>query len=310
MILTVTPNTALDQVIEIKHYIPGQRLDTLKETECIGGKGNLASGFAVDVGAQSVSLAFAGGHNGRRLAEMLRERGARPDFTQALGETRRILVIVDEQRGLQTWLVPVTLRVNRKIERALEQRVARWLPKASWLALCGSLPPGCPPRIYQRLCQRAHAAGVPVLVDSRGAALAHALGAQPEVVRLNQEELELTVGQKFPDMTTLIWALRRLLAEGIQLAVCSLGPEGAVAVTNTGGWRFVPPRIQQRSSAGSGDAFTAAILVWREKGADWPEALRWATAAGTAKALHARTDFPLDMDQVRRIYRRVRVTAL
>ena len=310
MILTVTPNTALDLVLEIDHYVPGERLKVDQETECIGGKGNLASAFAVDLGARSVALAFAAGRNGGRLAELLRERGARPDFTPALGETRRITVIVDAQREVQTWLVPATLRVNARAQRDLERRAARWIPKASWLALCGSLPPGCSPRLYERLARRAHAAGVPVLVDSRGPALAHALAAQPEVVRLNKEELEQTLGGQIGGLVPLVAALRRLLAEGIQLAVCSLGAEGAVAVTNTGGWRFVPPRIRQKSSAGSGDAFTAAILVDREKGGDWPQAIRWACAAGTVKARESRTDHPLDSSRVRAMVRRVKVTSL
>ena len=310
MILTVTPNTALDLVVEIEEYVPGLRIDILRETECVGGKGNLASGFAVDLGVRSVSLAFAAGPNGRRLSALLRERGVRPDFTPALGETRRLLVIVDDARQVQTWLVPVTLRVSRRIEQELERRVTRWLPKASWLALCGSLPPGCSPRIYYRLSMRAHEAAVPVLIDARGPALAHALAARPQVVRLNKEELELTLGKKIPDMGRLVAALRGLLAEGVEMAVCSLGAEGAVALAGANGWRFIPPRIQQRSSAGSGDAFTAAIMVWREKGADWPEAIRWACAAGAAKALEARTDHPLDLAVVRRMYRQVKVRAL
>jgi 1-phosphofructokinase family hexose kinase len=310
MILTVTPNTALDQVLEIDHYVPGERLNILQESECIGGKGNLASVFAVDLGARSVSLAFAAGRNGRRLAELVRGRGAQADFTPALGETRRITVIVDGQREVQTWLVPATLRVNSTAQRNLERRVANWLPKASWLALCGSLPPGCSPRLYERLARRAHAAGVPVLVDSRGPALAHALAAQPEVVRLNKEELGQTLGDKIRDLPALVAALRRLLAEGIQLAVCSLGAEGAVAVTRTGGWRFVPPHVRQRSSAGSGDAFTAAMLVERENGADWPQAIRWACAAGAVKARESRTDHPLDPARVRAMVRRIKVTTL
>ena len=310
MILTVTPNTALDQVIEIPHYVPGLRLDILKETECMGGKGNLASGFISDLGAKTVSLAFAAGRNGRRLASLLRERGVRPDFTIAGGETRRILVVVDARRAVQTWLVPVTLRVNRQIERDLEQRVARWLPKASWLALCGSLPPGCSPKIYHRLTRLAHSLKIPVLIDARGPALANALPARPEVVRLNKEELELTLGKKVPETPAIIRELRRIVAGGVELAVCSLGADGAVAVTAQAGWKFVPPKLKQKSSAGSGDAFTAAIMVWRERGAAWPEAIRWACAAGAAKAIHARTDHPLDLASVRRMYRGVKVANL
>jgi 1-phosphofructokinase family hexose kinase len=310
MILTVTPNTALDEVFEVAHYVPGERLDILKETLCIGGKGNLTSAYAVDLGRQSVSLGFAAGENGRTLARMLRGRGVRADFSSARGETRRIRVIVDEKRQGQTWLIPETLQVTRAGERDLEKRAGRWIPKADWLALCGSLPTGCSPDLYCRLARRAHARAVPVLIDSRGAPLAHTLAAQPEVVRLNKAELQQTLGQPIPNLLAVLAALRRLLAEGIQLGVCSLGADGAAAVTSQGGWRAIPPKIVQRSSAGAGDAFTAALLVWREKGADWPEALRWATAAGTVKAQEARTDHPLELRRVQAVYRRVRLNRL
>ena len=180
MILTVTPNTALDQVLEVEHYVPGERLNVLAQAECIGGKGNLVSAFAADFGMDSVSLGFAAGKNGRRLAELLRRRGARADFTPVQGETRRILVVVDHKRHVQTWLVPEGLRVNRSAERDLETRVRRWLPRASWLVLCGSLPAGCSPLLYHRLTTMAHAHNVPVLIDSRGPALLRALPARPE----------------------------------------------------------------------------------------------------------------------------------
>ncbi|MBI4166514.1 MAG: hexose kinase [Acidobacteria bacterium] len=310
MILTVTPNTALDQVIEIPHYVPGFRLHILKETECIGGKGNLASGFIADLGAKTVSLGFAAGRNGHRLAEMLRVRGAPPDFTPARGETRRLLVVVDERRQVQTWLVPATLHVNRKIERDLEQCAARWLPKSSWLALCGSLPLGCSPGIYRRLVRLAHSHRVPVLVDARGPALSNALPVRPEVVRLNKEELELTLGKRITSLPAIVRELRRIVAGGVEVAVCSLGADGAVAATAQAVWQFLPPKVRQKSSAGSGDAFTAAILVWRERGAEWLEAILWACAAGAAKAMHARTDHPLDLAAVRRKYRDVNVRNL
>jgi 1-phosphofructokinase family hexose kinase len=309
MILTVTPNTALDHVYEVQHYVPGARLNAFAEAECIGGKGNLASAFAVDFGACSVSLGFAAGENGRRLAQLLRKRGVRTDLSLVRGETRRIMVVVDQKRHGQTWLLPETLRVARAHERDLEERLARWLPKSSWLALCGSLPPGCSPLVYRRFTKLAHACRVPVLIDSRGRSLALALAASPEVVKLNRDELQATFGEPISTELALAMALRRLLAEGVDLAVCTLGAQGAIAMTSGTGWRILAPAIQMVSSAGSGDAFTAALLAWRERGAEWPEALRWACATGTAKALEARTD-RLDMDTARRLFRRVRVKNL
>lgn len=310
MILTVTPNTALERVLEVERYVPGSRLTILKDTQCIGGKGNLASAFAADLGAATVALGFAAGKSGWELATLLRSRGARVDFSPAEGETRRTVVVVDEALPGQTWLMPESLHATRAGQLHLHGRFGRWLVKTQWVALCGSLPKGCSADLYRRLTREARACGVPVLIDARGPALAQALASRPEVVRLNREELELTLGEKIPTMPRLLLAMRRLVAEGIELVVCTLGKEGAVAVTDAGGWRVLPPTVKMRSSAGSGDAFTAALLVWRAKGADWPVALRWAAAAGTAKALDAPTDAPLDLGRVRATYRRVKVSSL
>jgi 1-phosphofructokinase family hexose kinase len=309
MILTVTPNTALDQVLEVAHYEPAGRLNILRQTECIGGKGNLVSAFAADLGMDSVSLGFAAGENGRRLADLLRRRGACVDFTPAQGETRRIVVVVDHKRQAQTWMVPESLRVNRSAERDLERRVRRWLPKASWLVLCGSLPKGCSPLLYRRLTEMAHARHVPVLIDSRGPALLRALPARPQVMKLNTGELAATFDARPTTREALGVLLTAFLKEGVQWAVCTMGAAGAVAAGHEERWAVVPPTIRMRSSAGSGDAFTAALLVRREKGASWAEALRWAVAAGTAKAREARTDY-LDLQAVQHLHRRIKMRRL
>jgi 1-phosphofructokinase family hexose kinase len=309
VILTVTPNTALDHVVVIDRYVPGAHLRVLGQAECISGKGTVVSAIASDFGARSVALGFAAGRRGQRLAELLRARGVRPDLSPAQGETRQIVIVVEWERHGQTWLMPQTLAVRPAHEHHLEERAARWLPNSSWLVLCGSLPPGCSPKLYQRLIKRAHRAEIPVLLDTRGTALTEALSTEPDAVKLNREELEATLRRRLLTSAALVAGLRRLLARGARLAICTLGAQGALVVTREFGWRVTSPRVETRSSAGSGDAFTAALLKWKEDGADWPEALRWAAAAGAAKALEACTD-RLELKKVHALARRVKVTAL
>jgi len=309
MILTVTPNTSLDLVVVVDRYVSGAHVRVLEQTECISGKGTIVSAIASDFGARSVALGFAAGQRGRRLVGLLRARGVRADLSPAQGETRQIVVVVERERHGQTWLMPQALRVHPVHERHLEERAAHWLPRCSWLVLCGSLPPGCSPELYRRLIKRAHRGGIPVLLDTRGAALTQALAAEPEAVKLNCEELEATLRRRLPTNRALIAGLHQLLARGARLAICTLGAQGALVVTPEFGWRVVSPQVQTRSSAGSGDAFTAALLKWKEDGADWPEALRWAAAAGAAKALEAATD-RLELKKAYALARRVKVTAL
>lgn len=311
MILTVTPNTAIDHVLEVENFRFGERLPIIGESECVGGKGNLVSVFAISLGMKSVSLGFAAGANGRRLATLLRARNAQPDFVWVEGETRRITVVVDHQRGAQTWLVRETMRVTRAQVGQLVLRVDRWLPQATWLALCGSLPDGCPSDLYAQLVTISRKRGVPVLIDSRGEALVKALPASPQVVKMNLGELEATM--KYAKSSASGKPAARVLdpavfdESGLELAVCTMGERGAVAATAGKAWQLTPPRINSLSSAGSGDAFTAALLVQRAKGHDWREALRWAAAAGAAKAMEPQTD-RLKVHGIRQLYRKIRIS--
>jgi 1-phosphofructokinase family hexose kinase len=312
MILTVTPNTAIDHVLEVENFHFGERLSVTGEAECVGGKGNLVSVFAASLGMTSVALGFAAGANGRRLASLLRARDVEPDFSWAEGETRRITVLVDRQRGIQTWLVRETMRVTRAQVKHLLLRVERRLPDATWLALCGSLPAGCPPDLFARIVTMAKKSGVPVLIDSRGAALLNALQSVPQVVKMNLEELEATMqslrgGRR---KTSRVATIEPILFERshLELAVCTMGELGALAAVPGRAWQFTPPGIKSLSSAGSGDAFTAALLVRRSKGDDWRESLRWATAAGAAKAMEAGTD-RLSVRAMKRLYRKIRISA-
>jgi 1-phosphofructokinase family hexose kinase len=309
MILTVTPNTNLDHVYVIERLVRSGHLVASETAECVGGKGGLLSAFAADLGASSVALGFAAGENARKLARLLRERGVRADFTPVQGETRCIITIVERQNVHQTLLMPVTLRCSHRNELDLMRRTERWLRRSCWLALCGSLPPGCSPHLYARLTRRARRHQVPVLIDSRGHALSFALAAGPTVVKLNVEELERTVGQQLSTRRELAQALRRVVAKGVTLAVCTLGAGGAVAVTAEAGWRVILPRVTARNAVGAGDAFAAGLLAARMKGQEWPEALRWAAAVGTAKVLELRND-GLDRAKVRSLFPRVRVENL
>lgn len=306
MILTVTPNTTLDHVYVVDMLVRGEKLEATESIECLGGKGGLLSAFAVDLGARSVALGFGAGENGRKLARLLRERGVVTDLTFVQGETRRIITIVERRKTGETLLQPVTLRCTRRDEINLLKRVDRWLGKASWLALCGSLAPGCSPDLYARLAKLARKHRVPVMIDSRGFALSCALPERPAVIKLNRTELDQTVGRKLAKTSELTTALRGLVARGVELAACTLGAGGVIAATAEAAWRFIPPTVRSKSATGAGDAFGAGLLTFRERGLDWEQALRWAVAAGTGKSLETRTD-GFNPATVRSVYRRVKI---
>jgi 1-phosphofructokinase len=88
----------------------------------------------------------------------------------------------------------------------------------------------------------------------------------------------------------LIAGARRLVEYGARIAVISLGAAGAVCATGIGAWRARAPQITPRNTVGSGDAMVAALAWALMRSLTVPEALRLATALGSAAAA---SDAPL-----------------
>ena len=108
-------------------------------------------------------------------------------------------------------------------------------------------------------------------------------------VKPNRAELEAWAGTPLQTELDIAAALCRLVREGTELAVVSLGAEGAMAVGQGRLWRVRPPRVQAVNTVGSGDAFAAGLAVGLERNLPLAEVLALACASGTANALHPET---------------------
>lgn len=136
------------------------------------------------------------------------------------------------------------------------------------------------------LCQELK---VPTLLDPAPApskALPRALYGV-DVFSPNQSEAELLLGLK----PTRRAGHRRiadpkqiasdLLARGARSVVLKLGSSGSMLADREGRMERVRPfKVKVVDTTAAGDAFTAALAVARAEGRDWPEALRFANAAG------------------------------
>jgi fructose-1-phosphate kinase PfkB-like protein len=96
---------------------------------------------------------------------------------------------------------------------------------------------------------------------------------------------------------------------GPENVVLSLGSRGAVAAGADGVFEALPPRVDALCPIGAGDALAAALVWALEKKKTFPDALRWAVAAGTATAVLPGTNFPT-LEQAKTIYKSVEVRAV
>jgi 1-phosphofructokinase family hexose kinase len=281
VILCVTPSPAIDRTARVARLTFGAILRPTEVVSLPGGKGNNVARAANRLGALVTTTGFAGGHAGRWMVEALEAEGLNPRFVTVAGETRTTYVTVDTA-GRSTLVYEPTAPVGEAdVDALLALLSTSLLPSASWVAVCGSPPAGMPADGYATLVEAAHAAARPCLVDTGGPALAAALAARPDVVKVSRDEAASVLAG---DARDAVGAARALVAGGAALAIVTDGPRGAGAADGRMAWQVDVPRVRALDAIGSGDAFSAALLVALDAGRSTEEALASAAAAGTANA--------------------------
>lgn len=297
MILTVTPNTALDVTYTVDELVPDAVLRPSTVRRRAGGKGINVARVLHTLGAEVTAVAFAGGPDGELVRADLQDSRMAHELVPVAGHTRRtttLLSSVDDTVTLLNEPGPVVSEVEWN---ALLAAVRRRLPSASVLVCSGSLPPGAPTNGYAPLIRMASDHEVPVVLDTSGAALRAGIQAGPTVVKPNAEELREITGVEAP-----LRAARDLRARGAAAVLVSLGADGLLASTDSGVWRARPTRKLVGNTTGAGDAAVAGIAVELAKGATWSDLLRRAVALSSAAVLGPLAG-DIDVEHYRREHR-------
>lgn len=189
MILVVVPSPALDKTAVIPGFEAGQTYRPAEVLTLAGGKGfNCARALRI-LGQSSTVVAPLGGHSGRLLRELAERDGLVCDAEEIAGQTRTCLTILDPERAYrQTEVYEPGVTLHSGAWERVAARAASHFAGVSTLAICGSIPPGVPPRGLAHLVEQANAASVPVVLDTYGPQLADALAAGPALLKINQFE--------------------------------------------------------------------------------------------------------------------------
>lgn len=308
MILTLTINPAVDRNVTVDRLAFEDRGYILSRSESAGGRGINASRVIHSFGGKTQAVAISGGAAGAEFRALSKSCGFPMDLVEIDREIRTNMTITDKQ-GLTVKLNELGPPLNAgeldKIAEAVESK----LDKASWLMICGSVPPGVPPHYYNHLIDLAHKRKVKTLLDTDGDALLHGLEAEPTVVCPNQQEAERLLNRALITRSHLIEAVERIHAMGAQSVVLSLGARGAIGRSPKALIEVTPPRIEALCPIGAGDALAAAFTWAMEKKKDFADALRWGVAAGTASAKLPGINYA-SLDQTKQMYPQVDVRSV
>jgi 1-phosphofructokinase len=280
--VTVTLNAAVDRVVVVDRLRRQQPNIARSSFHFPGGKGvNVARALA-SLGVPAVATGFIGQAELAAYRGALEPLGVATQFVPVAGQTRTNYKLVEEETGQEIEVNERGPTISDSERLALEAAFSELCGSAAMFLLSGSLPPGLPADYYGQWIGRASARNVPCALDSSGTALRAALHEKPYLVKINRFELGQVLERELSDVVDVARGLEMLCAQGIHIAVASVGPGGAVASDGRQTWLARPPAVEVGSAVGAGDVMLAGMAVSVLDGASLEKALCWATALATA----------------------------
>jgi 6-phosphofructokinase 2 len=283
LIVTLTLNPAIDRTVTVDRLVFEDRAYITSSSESAGGRGINAASVIHSFGGKTMAIVPAGGESGTHFEDLVKASGFKLVVVPVRCGVRHNLIITDKQ-GLTIKLNEYGADLEKPELARLEKEIRARLEKASWLMICGSLPPGVPARFYAQLIKMARKLGVKTLLDTDGDALDAGIVAKPTVVKPNQPEAERLLKTALLTRTHFLQAVERIQKMGAESVILSLGTQGAVGGFDHQMIEVIPPRVDAIAPIGAGDALAAAFVWSMERSGDFRDALRWGVACGTASA--------------------------
>ncbi len=297
MIISVTPNTAIDYTLRVSEFSLGQTIRTLESAWGMGGKAADAGWILGHYGVPNLVLGFAAGKNGERMDAMLHERGCQTDFVWVNGETRLNIVIC--KNGDHSTFTTSTLEVEPEHIKTFLKKYAQALEEASCLIFGGSLPKGVPFSFISDVIQMARSRNVPTFFDSSGSYLKLGIEAHPAVVKPNLVELfELTgdntmmidKGGFTPERRQYIYSCAQKVQMDYDVSVVvTMGKQGALALFGKDHFWIPSLKVDVISAAGAGDGVLAGLALAYSQHKPITEGIRLGFALASAITLTVAT---------------------
>ena len=284
MIYTVTFNPALDYAVYLDTLEMGALNRAGGETLRCGGKGINVSVVLRNLGMDTRALGFLAGFTGHGIALWLEQMSVQNDFIMLPSGMSRINIKL--KTGVETEINGQGPDIPPQALDALFAKLDR-ISKGDTLVLAGSIPASLPADVYERILSRLSGRGIRCVVDASGPLLLNVLQYRPFLIKPNEAELSELCGVPLTpgDLTGVKACAARLQERGARNVLASLGPNGALLLTEDG--KFLHQEAAAgtvRNSVGAGDSMVAGFLTGLHLTGSYREALRMGAAAGAATA--------------------------
>ncbi len=304
MITTICLNPCFDKTVEVNHFEVG-RVNRIQDSRVdLGGKGINVAIVAGRLGLDVQCIGTMGENGSEELVHMMDREGLAHSFMKVPGRIRTNMKVYCREGKDITELNEPGAPLDEESLRRFTELAVQKTETSDIVVLTGSLPPGCPYGTYRDLLNALK--GKKTILDTEGKELELcAKEAHPFLIKPNLQELESTLGIQLRTMRAIRDAALLFIRLGVQQAVVSMGPMGAMYVSQDK-TLFAPAlRVETKSTVGAGDAMLGGMLLGYEREGSMDKAFRYGIAAGAASVmttgtqLIVREDFENLLDQVR-----------
>ena len=286
MIVVVTLEPAVHVSYETQRIVPGQSHPVGRVSYRAGGRGPAVARMLHTFGHEVVAAGLTGGTAGELIKAELSRVGVPTQFTPIAMESRRVVEVTDASTGTTTSFAEPSPYITTEELGRLAGDYRALIEGASGAVLCGGVPDALPPETFATFATYAAEAGVPVVLDAGGSALAHGVARRPALVIP-----EDPAGEGSTDPAAL-------MAAGVG-AVVTMSGSTVTVLTGEHEWRArldgSLPAPAGGGQTGDGqrmsrDALVAGFVPGVTLGWSWPDSLRHAVSLAATATLAGRVD--------------------
>ncbi|MDF2503675.1 1-phosphofructokinase [Clostridium sp.] len=280
MIYTVTFNPAIDYVINVNDFKPGEVNRVASEEKFAGGKGINVSRVLNNLGVKSKALGFIGGFTGKFIIDSLEAQGVDTDFVKVNGDTRiNVKLKSNEETEINGGGPIITEEDLEKLFKIIGN-----LGDEDYLVLSGNVQKSVPRDIYSIIQQKCTSNKVKVIVDTTGEALVATLKNKPFLIKPNNHELGEIFDVELEEENDIITYAKKLREMGAENVIISMASKGALLICDSGVYHASPAKGTVKNSVGAGDSVIAGFLANYSKTSKIIEAFKWGATSGSATA--------------------------
>lgn len=254
MIVTLTPNPALDVTVETAVVRPGEKLRCTEVRYDPGGGGINVARVAHALGAEAMAVFPVGGLTGRRVLHLMEAAGVPISPVTISGLVRESFTVDEASTGRQFRFVLPGPALTAGEQRRLLDTFAQALGSDTYAVASGSLPPGVSADFYNDVARIARDRGVRLALDSSGLGL-NGLRTPVFLLKPSIRELSELVSRSLATPDEQLAAARGLVDAGLaEVVLVSLAADGVLLVTATQHCRLPAIPVPPGSGVGAGDA--------------------------------------------------------